>query len=724
VFAAVLVIALGTLEIRMPSGVRAQTTLECFDPNEPTPEPYGPTDVSAVTGNRSLSAALNSDGTITVLKWPSPSYYDQIKYRTSDRSQQRLGALPNEGALMGLAWRKGSDEWKFDWLREWRSKQRYADADGDEVVTVFTKPAVGLTATLRDVVAADADALIRKLTLRRSRSSEVEVARVFAFANFNPVYSKTVQAPFQDWCTEERNDEGAEYRDGADAIVHARSGVDESTGTPSGAALALGFMGESDGHQVGGDTYESPGPGPSAYDDAADGQLSGSSMASGQADAALMESLRFGRGHRVAATVIVTAGSSSNEAVGVLTTMRRRSAAVVRAAKKRWWAKWLEPARLPKDAPGVVADLAKRALISMRQGADKRGLMVASIATQPPYGLDWIRNGAYINRALERAGHPEMVEAHNSFYARLQATVADQPRGGEATPPGNWSQNFYADGVVGGPIPYEVDATGLGIWTLWDHYRRVGGDTGTGRCSKNPGSAPCRYLLGVYGAIQRAAQYLTDACRDLSTGLQCPAHEEGGTTPSQTLAGAQAVWLGLDSAAHAARVRGTVVSLANAERWEQRRDEIGAAIETELFNEQCNCYTTDYEVGGALLWPVGYLSYGSPRSDSQAATNWDGIAGAVDGEARRGGQESRALLGNAYAWSNQPRKLRLVKRGLKWVARVPTTNETGILGEAWMAHPQEKGMITTMAAQPNVWSQAIFYLAALKAYGSSRYFFE
>src|SRR5687768_6916129 len=58
---------------------RAQTQGPCFDDTEETPEGYGPTDISAVTGNGHTSVALNQEGTVTVFKWPSPSYYDQIK---------------------------------------------------------------------------------------------------------------------------------------------------------------------------------------------------------------------------------------------------------------------------------------------------------------------------------------------------------------------------------------------------------------------------------------------------------------------------------------------------------------------------------------------------------------------------------------------------------------------------------------------------------------------
>jgi hypothetical protein len=50
------------------------------------------------------------------------------------------------------------------------------------------------------------------------------------------------------------------------------------------------------------------------------------------------------------------------------------------------------------------------------------------------------------------------------------------------------------------------------------------------------------------------------------------------------------------------------------------------------------------------------------------------------------------------------------------VASIQTTDRTGLLGDAWMVYPAEGG-ITTMNAQPHVWNQAAFYLAAIRAYG-------
>src|SRR2546421_6211208 len=59
----------------------------CIKPNERTVEVYGPTDIGATVGNQRLSVAVNPQGTLSVLRWPSPSYYDQLKYFTVGRDR-------------------------------------------------------------------------------------------------------------------------------------------------------------------------------------------------------------------------------------------------------------------------------------------------------------------------------------------------------------------------------------------------------------------------------------------------------------------------------------------------------------------------------------------------------------------------------------------------------------------------------------------------------------
>ncbi|HVM35563.1 MAG TPA: hypothetical protein VM784_09480 [Actinomycetota bacterium] len=665
-------------------------------------ETFGPTDISGVSGNRRLTVAVNPDATVTVLKWPSASFYDQIKYRTFDRSEPRFGALANEGAFLGLAWRSNKEhEWRFDWLREWPSKQRFASPARDEIVTRFENRTVGITVVVRDVVAANVDAFVRNIHIMRTATSKARRVRIVSFANFNPVYSKTPQAPFSDWCTEERNDGGGEYRRKDDAIVHARSGVDESTGERSRVAVAMGFDGRSTAHHVGADTYETGASGASAYDDASDGDLSGGDAAPGQADAAIASDIDLRSRRSGTRTAVIAAGRAPRNAVAALEVVRKRPAIAVRRAKISWWTRWLAGASLPRQAPKKVRRIAVRSLITIRQNAASSGLIVTSVATQPPYGLDWVRHGAYINRALHEAGHPGMVARHNRRYAQLLATAFSKPRGGEATPPGNWAQNYYADGVVGGPVPYEIDATGFGIWTLWDHYRRTNNRD---------------YLFDVYPAINRAAVHLLE-CKDPITNLHCPAPEEGSQTPQQTLAGAQAAFLGLDSAVKAARAKGDAPALENAERWEARRDELRAAIDGHFFDDGCSCYTTDYQIGGTLLWPVSLLDDDAERADAQARVNYEPIAAMITGERDGGGYEARALLGNARVWRTGSSRHKLAD-ALRWIARVPTTDETGLLGEAWR---RVDGRVLTLSAQPHAWSHALFYLAALDTYGRAAF---
>ncbi|MGI8773828.1 MAG: hypothetical protein ACR2KQ_02255 [Actinomycetota bacterium] len=703
----------GLLTAPLPS--RAQTTTSCTKSGEPTPEVFGPTDISATSGNQRLSVALNKKATVTVMKWPSPSYFDQIKYRTTDRSQPRLGALPNEGALIGVAWKPdpGRDPdgpaWGFSWLRRWPSKQRFGDDDSDEVVTTFRKRNLGLKATVRDLVTSDHSTFLRKVAVKRTKASPVRAVRIFAFTNYNPVVSKTPQAPTNDWCSEQNNDTGAFYDAGADAILHVRSGFDESTDQPSSVALAVGFKDASRGHQVGPDTYQFSSTGQSAYDDARDGALSGRDEAAGQADAALFQQRSLQRSRAASSTIVMAAEATEESVLAQLDRARARSFKHARGIKAAWWRDWLRTAELPKGAPRPVRKLSKRALISLRQTTDaSTGLVSTSIATQEPLGFDRIRDAAYTNRALQAAGHPEMVQKRNVRLGELQATTFSKPTGGTTTPAGNWATGYYADGVVAGSRTHEVDETGLGIWLLWDHYRATGDSSYLGSSA-------------VYEAIQGAAHYLSDdapfGCRDPATGLLCLANDEQSANPRQALVAAQAAWLGLGAAVKAARVRGNDIALQNATKWETRRKELGAAIKANYRNQDCDCFATDYRVGGTFLWPVGFVGYRSKTAAAQAAENWKHIRRAMRGKDKIGDLEARALLGNAYVWTDATGKRKL-RKALKWLAGAPTTGPTKLLGRSWMQWPKEDGRITPMVSQPHVWHMSMYYLAALKVYGS------
>src|SRR5262245_46116359 len=69
---------------------------------------FGASNIQATTGNGGLTVGVSRDGDITVLSWPSPSYYDQIHYLSGNgkgaRELPRMGALPGMGAFAGLVY--------------------------------------------------------------------------------------------------------------------------------------------------------------------------------------------------------------------------------------------------------------------------------------------------------------------------------------------------------------------------------------------------------------------------------------------------------------------------------------------------------------------------------------------------------------------------------------------------------------------------------------------
>jgi hypothetical protein len=707
----------------------------CLHP-EASPELFGPTNINAQTGNQRLAVALDGDGTVTVLRWPRPSFYDQLKYRARDRDQPYAGALPNEGAFLGLriATRSGVET---VWLRDQPSRQRYASKSGNEhagawtdtVVTTYDLDRYGLTVTVRDVVPVETDALVRSVTVEREPDSRVTDAWLVNFANPALVTSKRPRRPVDDWCCDADRIDTARYDDRSDAVVFAADGVDESTGTYTRVALGIGFAGASDGHQVGGDAHEPVAPEPTAtdaYADACDGPLSGTDAHSGRTTAAMSRRLSFDD-DTATATALLVAGPDEPAVDAAIGTLRERDAASLRADKRAFYESLLADAPMPDTDDEAILALCRRALVTLVSNYDPRsGAVVASIATQNPYALDWPRDGAFFNHALHLLGLESWAERRCRWYAELQAGSGDPQPGELDVPDGHWAMNYYGDGVVGGPIPYEVDQTAYAVWALWDHYATTGDES---------------YLADVYPAIRRAAERFC-ADRDPETGLHEPANEDDNALRSQTVVGAAPVWLALGAAAAAARERGETTA---AERYETRRAELGDAIERHLWDEREGAYTggsglarafdvlSSVPVVGpviqafplvptttaqpAIFWPVGFRDADDPRMarhlDHVFEHLTETFAEPERGDRTAGRYETMSLIALAQAWRGDPDRMAAVRRGVEWVAYEHATNDTHIMGEMWMTR---NGGVVTAASQPHTWAQLLFYYASLEAF--------
>jgi hypothetical protein len=267
---------------------------------------------------------------------------------------------------------------------------------------------------------------------------------------------------------------------------------------------------------------------------------------------------------------------------------------------------------------------------------------------------------------------------------------------------------YPSGGGVGGPIPYEIDETGYGAWTLWDHATFL------------PAPAAISYLRLVFPALARAADWLT-ICADPRNNLQCPANEDDNYAPSQTLHGALPDLLGLRSALAAARALGLRSPQVSA--WQRRADLLAGAIGA-LYDPSTGAYRESpgarralpvgFEDGGLLLWPTQLLPYASPPMQSEASATLSALDASFSGAT--GAYEAVALLGVCRARSPFDSGARQVLvEGLNEIDRT-TSTDTGLFGEFWRRWGD--GHVGPMNDMPHTWEGALFDMAALCIYGT------
>src|ERR1700737_3266699 len=105
------------------------------------------------------------------------------------------------------------------------------------------------------------------------------------------------------------------------------------------------------------------------------------------------------------------------------------------------------------------------------------GAIVASIARQPPYFLDWPRDGSFFQHALDVAGVLPWVSQRARWYSTIQrrmpttgvplitpVATTDPDTMDEQFPAFAWEMNYYSDGAIGGNIRFEIDNTALHVW--------------------------------------------------------------------------------------------------------------------------------------------------------------------------------------------------------------------------------------------------------------------
>jgi len=217
---------------------------------------FGVSNISAITGHGRMAVGVSEDGDVTVLTWPNPSYSDQLGYLSANgpggRQLPRAGASDGAGMFLGLVVTTATES-RVTWLHDpmdWTSSQSYGDDDGPHVVTVHESTVLGLTVTVVDAVAPDADLFVRRVDIDRATSSPVTDAALLTYANLSPVppESRLPELPFADWAFDGRNDFAAIWDESQRAVVHFHPGDRRLTrqigDLLGGGAVDWGTLGE------------------------------------------------------------------------------------------------------------------------------------------------------------------------------------------------------------------------------------------------------------------------------------------------------------------------------------------------------------------------------------------------------------------------------------------------------------------------------------------------
>jgi len=739
---------------------------------------FGPGNQIGVSGNMALTAGFGYAGELTVLRWPTPSYSDQIRYLTpflgnacQERKRPHNGARDNMGSFAGLYVETAGAPGRMIWFRDQPLVHtlRYRSPDSAVLVTESTDTQAGFSVTAWNFVTPAEDVLVRHYRITLDPDSRIARARAVYYENLQIVTGKIPYLPLKDGYLEASGDFAVLYHAGRDALVHFRpqhpdfsllpapdtpqpaldawiDGLDgvfpydpaDTGNTPTYFAVGADFAGPgdagpaSDAHQCGAAEERSPERRDlGAYWDSADGALQGNSASSGDVDGALLKDVDVSRGS-ASFTVYFAAAETASGALRLLSGARAAGFEALMEETEAAWRERMRQVRLPDtDDPQVLA-VCKRALISLLQACTPAtGAFSASNSTQPPYAENWPRDGFYMAHMMDVAGLHPVAGMNELFNARTQRRC-DDPASPQhdvfcALEPlldrrfgwkmnGTYDMEYYSDHVPGGPIFYELDNAGLAAFSLWDHARFLSQED---RLAYLCGRADDPGEAGIYPAIRRTADSLA-ACITPGdeSGLPCYAFEDDNPALQQTVTGASAVYLALEAALSAGALCGERREQLDA--WEARRRQLFDAIETHLWDPAAGHYVEGKEwTSSYLVWPASY-PMPPERHAREMAYLFDGVKAHLSKEAvfnRYVGKPLLALL--KHGWdSGDP------VHNVAWAVDVLLREVPTPLwhyGENYLAVDTDgDGRADTFSnrqAVPHNWEGALAYLCAMAYYG-------
>jgi MYXO-CTERM domain-containing protein len=458
-----------------------------------------------------------------------------------------------------------------------------------------------------------------------------------------------------------------------------------------------------------------------ALADAADGELSGNRLAGGQVNATIKFPLTFDAGE-AEATLVYAFGATAQAASDELAWVRSQDMQTVQDDIAQKDKAFVDGLWIPEEITGEMRKFVKRTFLNMRVGTDREtGAIVASVSRQPSYQLDWPRDGAFFNIALDLAGQNELVTKRMRFYsdtirdtparpvALLNQPVPGWPDDPSARdfPADSWEMNYYADGMTGGNIRLEIDNTALLVWAYVYHIGHL------------EGQAREDYIEQEWPTIKRAADWL-HSWRDPETGLNWYANEDDHAVYTQGLQGSSTTYGALVSAARVAKFRGEDDL---ADKWLHRAGELKAATIKYMHvpGEGFRGHPDPNEPGGGsphwLIWPTHMFPHGDERVAPQISSGLDKHLADVSGETPGGQYPTKVAISAALALPEGEERDKALEIASKLATEIANPH-TYTIGEHYSAIDSDgdgewdDGWVNGVST-PHLWSMALVYLTAV-----------
>ncbi len=307
--------------------------------------------------------------------------------------------------------------------------------------------------------------------------------------------------------------------------------------------------------------------------DAQDGELSMNAIAQGAVDTTIAIPAHLDANGSATVMLWICAGRSDGEVRALDAAIKAEGPAHVLARAGSHWYTWVNKTKEDVSSlPDEILDLYRRSLLVIATQCDRGGAVLAANDSDIQWGHNdhysyaWMRDGAFVCDAMDRAGFPEITQRFLTF---ANAVIRDEgyflhKYNPDGSPAPLW-QPWIRDGKP--QLPIQEDETALVIWLVARHYDRT---------------RDLDLLRAVYRRlVARAADFLV-RFRDAETGLPLPSFDMWEERQGVFTFTCSAVWAGLTAAAQLAALFNEQERRAT---WSTVADELRDAMKKHLWLE-------------------------------------------------------------------------------------------------------------------------------------------